>query len=60
MASGFWGVTGFFIILEVALALGVQFSPTKKDDKQYVAVFLAMHPVITGACKLTRSPALLD
>ena len=36
MASGFWGVTGFFIVLEVAMALGVQFSGAKKDDKQCV------------------------
>jgi hypothetical protein len=39
MASGFWGVTGFFIILEVAMTLGVQFTPGKKDDKQCVAAF---------------------
>ena len=34
MASAFWGVTGFFIILEVAFVLAVLFSGGTKDDKQ--------------------------
>ncbi|BDA44243.1 probable V-type proton ATPase subunit e1 [Coccomyxa sp. Obi] len=34
MASAFWGVTGFFIVLEIAMALGVVFAGGKKDEKQ--------------------------
>ena len=36
MANAFWGITGFFIVLEVAFALAVLFSGGTKDDKQYV------------------------
>ena len=36
MANAFWGVTGFFIVLEVAFALAVLFSGGTKDDKQWV------------------------
>jgi len=34
MASGFWGVTGFFIALEVIFALSVVFTGGNKDEKQ--------------------------
>lgn len=34
MANAFWGITGFFIVLEVAFALAVLFSGGTKDDKQ--------------------------
>lgn len=40
MASAFWGVTGFFIVLEIAMALGVLFAGGKKDEKQYVTLTL--------------------
>ena len=32
MASGFWGVTGFFIVLEVVFTLGVIFTGKKKEE----------------------------
>jgi hypothetical protein len=34
MATGFWGVTGFFIALEVLFILGVVLTGGSKDDKQ--------------------------
>ncbi|CAL5218722.1 g435 [Coccomyxa viridis] len=34
MANAFWGVTGFFIVLEIAFAMAVLFSGGTKDDKQ--------------------------
>ncbi len=36
MANAFWGVTGFFIVLEIAFAMAVLFSGGTKDDKQWV------------------------
>ena len=36
MANAFWGITGFFIVLEIAFALAVTFSGGTKDDKQCV------------------------
>jgi hypothetical protein len=36
MANAFWGVTGFFIVLEVAFALAVLFGGGSKDVKEYV------------------------
>ena len=40
MANAFWGITGFFIVLEVAFALAVTFSGGTKDDKQCVKLYV--------------------
>ena len=42
MANAFWGVTGFFIVLEVAFALAVLFSGGTNDDKQWVPLSLIL------------------
>lgn len=43
MASGFWGVTGFFIVLEVAFTLGVVFTGKKKEENTY-------DPLLSSLC----------
>jgi hypothetical protein len=52
MASGFWGVTGFFIALEVLFALCVVFTGGKKDEKQCV-YFLCWITSVTFATLLS-------
>ncbi len=42
MANAFWGVTGFFIVLEIAFAMAVLFSGGTKDDKQCVPPFIVV------------------
>ena len=47
-------MTGFFIILEVAMTLGVQFTPGKKDDKQCVAISAHLQELsesVSSKCK---------